>query len=127
MTHKHRTHEHYVRIIGMTATSFNQLHTLRGHRTTVWGCQYSTDGQHLLSHCDKLIKVRFSCHVTTRMKDPFHAPPLQVWNPVSKECLVSIDVKDVADGRCDPETSVWTTACYASEAYSHVVVGVCLF
>ena len=50
-----RSHESFVRV--MSAISFLQLHTLKGHSTMVWNIEYSFNGSRLLSHCDRFVKV----------------------------------------------------------------------
>ncbi|KAJ9456180.1 Vegetative incompatibility protein HET-E-1 [Diplonema papillatum] len=92
-----RSHEPFVRIL--SAISFIQMHALRGHTTTVWDCMYSTDGNRLMSHCDKFIKI---------------------WDPMHRDCLDTYDVDILAQG----PSHIWTSCSYVSKNFEHLLAAV---
>eukprot|EP01060_Flectonema_neradi_P040092 TRINITY_DN9023_c0_g1_i2.p1 TRINITY_DN9023_c0_g1~~TRINITY_DN9023_c0_g1_i2.p1 ORF type:complete len:179 (+),score=6.67 TRINITY_DN9023_c0_g1_i2:3-539(+) len=96
-----RSHESFVRV--MSAISFLQLHTLKGHCTMVWNLEYSFDGTRLMSHCDRYIKL---------------------WDPLYKECHGTYDVAEFTEGDFDRSKCFWTAAILLHPPYEYLVASI---
>eukprot|EP00756_Hemistasia_phaeocysticola_P008256 Hpha_TRINITY_DN14554_c0_g2::TRINITY_DN14554_c0_g2_i1::g.46447::m.46447 len=94
------------------AHTFRLIHNLQGHQAMIWACTFSPEGAHVVSNCEKAVRV---------------------WDVTSGRCVNHWGIEDkrlIKDGegiggdRRGARFVIWTTCTYCPTNFSHFVAAV---
>eukprot|EP00755_Sulcionema_specki_P011856 Sspe_Gene.49993::Locus_27428_Transcript_1_1_Confidence_1.000_Length_1749::g.49993::m.49993 len=106
-------------VLLLNAHSLILLFQLHGHKGMVWTCCFSPDGSHLVSNCERYLKVWSSdngkCEGTVDVLSTSYAT----------SGITPPDGTDARKGReraGEPPTVIFLTCTYCTQSFSHVIV-----